>query len=228
MMTQILSIETSTRVCSVAIHQDGVLAAQSSLYLEKSHSTRLGTMVNELIASCELGMQDLSAVAISGGPGSYTGLRIGCSLAKGICYALEIPLISVPTLEALARQVRPYVRGNPVLCPMLDARRMEVYMMLLDAEGGILEDIHAHVLDERSLSERVAQGEVWLFGNGAGKAAEIIDHPNVRYIPGLTTEARSVGEIAHEKFGRSEFENVAYYEPFYLKEFQATKPKKKL
>ncbi len=227
-MIHILSIETSTTVCSVAVHGDGKLTGQLSLYTEKSHSAQLGKMVSELMRSCELENKDLDAVAVSGGPGSYTGLRIGCSLAKGMCYALEIPLIAVSTLEALGRQVQRYIPAEALLCPMLDARRMEVYTMMMDREGRVLTPVHPLILDATSFEEHLNNREIWFFGNGSGKAAEVIRHPNATFIPGITTEARAVGELAFGKFGREEFEDVAYYEPFYLKEFQATKPKKKL
>lgn len=227
-MTPILSIETSTRVCSAAIHTDGVLTGQVSVYLDKSHASRLAVMVDQLLEDCEVERGALGAVAVSGGPGSYTGLRIGCSLAKGMCFALGIPLISVSTLKAMARQVAPFVPVQAALAPMLDARRMEVYTMVMDRQGEVLEEVHPLVLENDSYQQFLDGREVFFFGNGSDKARDILRHPNARFIAGITAEARTVGLLAAEKFSRHEFENVAYYEPFYLKEFQATKPKKRL
>lgn len=227
-MTNILSIETSTSVCSVAIHANDQLIGQSSIYLERSHSGQLGPMVESIMRSCDLSQKDLAAVAISGGPGSYTGLRIGCSLAKGICYALDIPLIAVPTLEALAAQVRPIAGKNDLLCPMLDARRMEVYALILGMDGVMHQEVKPVILEEGVFENYLTERRVWFFGNGSDKAGAVITDSNAHFLSGIRTEARTVGELAIGKYSREEFEDVAYYEPFYLKEFQATKPKKRL
>jgi tRNA threonylcarbamoyladenosine biosynthesis protein TsaB len=227
-MKYILSMDTSTTVCSVALHGDGQLVGQSSLYFEKSHSGQLGPMIEQLVRAADLELRQLSAVALSSGPGSYTGLRIGTSMAKGICYSLGLPLIAVPTLEAMARQVRPLVEENDLLCPMLDARRMEVYTMMLKKDGSKEREVEAMVLEEGAFLDTLDHQVVWFFGNGSNKSRQIIRHDNARFLDGITTEAWAVGELAVQRFEANQFEDVAYFEPFYLKEFQATKPKKRI
>jgi tRNA threonylcarbamoyladenosine biosynthesis protein TsaB len=227
-MIYILSIETSTTVCSVALHGDGQLLGHSSLYLEKSHATQLAPLIGQLLRASEVDRKQLSALGLSAGPGSYTGLRIGASLAKGLCYALQIPLIAVNTLEGMVRQVMPYVEENDVLCPMLDARRMEVYTLLARADGEVMQPTRACILEENSFEEQLEQGRIWFFGNGSDKARETIRHRNARFLGSVTTEAWAIGELAIRRFEMEAFEDIAYFEPFYLKEFQATKPKKKI
>lgn len=227
-MIYILSIETSTTVCSVALHGDGQLLGHSSLYLEKSHATQLAPLIDQLLRATEVNRKDLSAIALSAGPGSYTGLRIGASLAKGLCYALNIPLVAVNTLEAMVRQMRPYVLENDLLCPMLDARRMEVYTLLARADGEVLQPTEACILEENAFENELEKGKILFFGNGSDKAREIIRHSNAKFVPHITTEAWSVGELALHRYEMEAFEDIAYFEPFYLKEFQATKPKKKI
>ncbi len=227
-MNYILSIETSTTACSVALHGEGELLGNSSIYVEKSHSGQLGPMIRQLLESCDVRKEALNAVAVSGGPGSYTGLRIGCSMAKGICFSLGIPLIAVSTLEAMARQVMPLANTEDLLCPMLDARRMEVYTMIMTGGGKLVEDVHPLILEPGVYDDRLENNRMWFFGNGSDKATGVIGHRNALFLPGITTDAVTVGEIAAGKFAEQDFADVAYYEPFYLKEFVATKPKKRL
>lgn len=222
-MPYLLSIETATPSCSVAIHHDDRLLACHSLHVEKSHSGFLAVLIKDMLGYCKLVMTDLSAVAVSGGPGSYTGLRIGTSTAKGLAYSLQIPLIAVNTLEALARQIP--TLDTVSLCPMLDARRMEVYSMVVGPNHSIIQPTEAVVVDESSYVQFLEKGRVLFFGSGAEKCKEVIMHVNAVFRDDVFPSAATVGSIAFDKFHKGEFEDVAYYEPFYLKEFRPTKPK---
>ncbi|UII21972.1 tRNA (adenosine(37)-N6)-threonylcarbamoyltransferase complex dimerization subunit type 1 TsaB [Fulvivirga ligni] len=226
-MALILSIETATPICSVAVYNNNELLGSQTLYMEKSHSGMLTPVIDTLIKQCGFNMSDLDAVAVSGGPGSYTGLRIGVSTAKGICFSLDIPLISVNTLQAMAVGMQKYNTQNALLCPMLDARRMEVYSMVVDENLMELESTRPVVVDELSYTYFLNDREIIFFGNGAGKCREVITHPNAKFIELPVMNAENVGVIANVKFSEQEFENVAYYEPYYLKEFRVSTPKAK-
>lgn len=221
----ILSIETSTPACSVALHHEGELVADQNYRLEKSHSGLLPGIIDELLINAGVGRQQLTAVAVTSGPGSYTGLRIGLSTAKGLCYALDLPLIAVGSLETL---VEPFFQYYPraYLAPMLDARRMEVYTMLVDSERRILKPIEPLVLEENSFDEYADQPLV-LMGNGATKCKGFIKHPHLIIHDSEAPQARVVGSLAWDKFNKLEFEDVAYFEPEYLKAFQTKKPSNK-
>lgn len=222
----ILSIETSTKVCSVALHQSGELVAESTLYVDKSHSEKLALLIKDLLSYAEIETNDLIAVAIASGPGSYTGLRIGTSTAKGLCYALDIPLIAVSTLEAMAYGVAKSITEHILLCPMLDARRMEVYTMLLDKELGVLQPTEAKIIDEQSYVEQLKNNKIVFFGNGAAKCEAFLGHnKNAVFITTQSVSAVNVGDLAWNKFQQNTFEDLAYFEPEYLKEFKAIKPK---
>ncbi len=227
-MSLILSIETATRTCSVAVHENGTLLAACSYYLDKSHSNLLVPSIKSLVADCGYEQNALSAVAISMGPGSYTGLRIGTSTAKGLCFALDIPLIAINTLEALAYGVSRYNTEGQWLCPMLDARRMEVYTMLLDDHFRIVEETHPQVVEPSSFDDHLNARSILFFGNGADKCRKIIQNSNARFLDHVEPNASEVGYLAWQKFQKTQFEDLAYFEPFYLKEFQATKPKVKI
>ena len=228
-MTLILGIETSTTVCSVALTNDGATVAVEKLFLEKSHSSLLTIAISDLLRHAGVQKKDLSAVAVSKGPGSYTGLRIGVSTAKGICYALDKPLISVSTLKAMAHEVNKFNVNSALLCPMIDARRMEVYTALFDSDLQVLKPTSALILDEASFAETIAQNQVFFFGNGAGKFHPLIEtQTNARFVQGISPSAESVAQLAYQSFQQGEFEDVAYFEPYYLKDFIATKPKKRL
>ncbi|MEQ8242320.1 tRNA (adenosine(37)-N6)-threonylcarbamoyltransferase complex dimerization subunit type 1 TsaB [Fulvivirga sp.] len=224
-MSLILSIETSTPVCSLAIHDNGQLLAKELIQKEQSHSSTLNPAIDHLLSICDLSLASINAIAISKGPGSYTGLRIGTSTVKGLCYALNIPLIAINTLEAMAHNVARFNVNGAMLCPMLDARRMEVYAMLLDADFNIVEETKPVILDLESYDQYLNQGGILFFGNGAGKVKKVTDNPNAKVLEGVIPDAQYIGELAYEKFEKKEFEDVAYFEPFYLKEFMATKPK---
>lgn len=227
-MALILSIETSTTVCSVAIHEGGKIKASSTYYIDKSHSTVLIPTIDTLISRSGYDKTNLSAVALSKGPGSYTGLRIGTSTAKGLCFALDIPLIAVGTLEGLARQAAPFLDLDVRLCPMLDARRMEVYTCILDNDFSVVKDVHPAIIDDTSFKKELDGGKVAFFGNGANKCREAITHRNAIFIEDVEPSAEEIGYLAYTKFQKSTFEDVAYFEPFYLKEFRATVPKARI
>lgn len=226
-MSYILSVETSTPICSIAIHQRGGLLGNQSLYIDKSHSGLLVPSIQSLIKYCGLTLSELDAIAVSKGPGSYTGLRIGVSTVKGLCHALDVPLIAVNTLKAMANGMTKYINKEDMLCPMLDARRMEVYSLVTDSELDTLESTTPRVIDEDSYKSFLEKGKVYFFGNGAEKCKEIITHPNAIFIEGIEPDATHIGTLAYSKYKAKKFEDLAYFDPFYLKEFKATKPKAK-
>lgn len=223
----ILSIETSTKICSVALHNQGELLAESTLYVDKSHSEKLALLIKDLLSYAAITTKDLTAVTISSGPGSYTGLRIGTSTAKGLCFALDIPLIAIGTLEAMAYGVSQSIIDKEVLlCPMLDARRMEVYSLLADKNLNILQPIEANIIDEHSYAGQLDSNKIVFFGNGAAKCEPTLgNNPNAIFINTQSISAVSVGTLAWNKFQQNDFEDLAYFEPEYLKEFKAIKPK---
>ena len=232
MSTLFLSLETSSPVCSVALHRvaDGALIGQSELRLDKSHSTHLTILIEQLLENTGHRLADLAAVAVSDGPGSYTGLRIGGAAAKGLCFALDIPLVAVSTLKALAVQVAA-VTARPeswLYCPMLDARRTEVYAALYDYEGQEVLAPTPLLLDADTLAEQLTHRSVLFFGHGAAKFQALLgEHPRAGFLAGIEPSAVAVGRLAVAAFHRQEFQDVAYYEPFYLKEVYTTTPKAK-
>ena len=189
-----------------------------------SHAERLHLFIEEVINEANITTKDLSAIAISKGPGSYTGLRIGVSTAKGLCYALDIPLISVSTLEALADQVKV---NDGFVIPMLDARRMEVYSAVFDEKNNQIRETQAQVLDENSFKRYLDKGKVYFIGNGVEKSKEIFTHKNAVFIENKLPSSDNMSIIAFEKYKKNDIEDVAYFEPFYLKDFIALKPKSK-
>ena len=226
-MSLLLSIETSSEVGSIAIHKEGELIFYKENLREKSHSENIAQLIKSAYDELGLLISETEYVAISKGPGSYTGLRIGTSIAKGICYGSDASLISVGTLEAMAAE---YLSDNPVkkvLCPMLDARRMEVYCQLFDSEMEPITPVEARVIDEHSFQEILKEGGVVFFGSGSTKCESIIKHSNASFDGGRYPKASFIGHIALSKIRAGEFEDVAYFEPFYLKEFIAKKPSKK-
>ena len=224
-MAVLLSLETSSTVCSAAIHENGKLMAFSELHVAQSASSKLAIIIDDLLKVCGVKPGQLAGVAVSAGPGSYTGLRIGVATAKGLCYALNIPFISVNTLELMAYQVAGVDGSNSLLCPMLDARRMEVYYLLADRDLRILEGTDAKVIDEFSFKNWLDQGVISFFGNGSAKCKGIIRHPNARYIENISPSASILGELAFRKFESGQFEDLSSFEPFYLKDFVVKKPK---
>ncbi|SNC77521.1 tRNA threonylcarbamoyladenosine biosynthesis protein TsaB [Hymenobacter gelipurpurascens] len=228
----LLSFETSSPVCSVALHRvnDGSLVGQSELRLEKSHSSHLSVLVSQLLENSGYSLSDLVAVALSDGPGSYTGLRIGAAAGKGLCYALDIPLLAVSTLQSLAYQVAA-VTARPeqfLYCPMLDARRMEVYAALYTHDGQEVLAPAPLLLDADTLAEQLAHHQLLCFGSGAAKFQSVLANSSqAGFISGIVPSAVAVGALALEAYRRQEFRDAAYYEPFYLKEVYTTTPKAK-
>jgi tRNA threonylcarbamoyladenosine biosynthesis protein TsaB len=229
-MELLLSLETSSPICSVALHdtENGRLLGQSELRLEKSHSTHLTVLIEQLLANTGHALRDLAAVAVSDGPGSYTGLRIGAAAAKGLCFALDIPLVAVGTLPALAHQVATRTPRAEAYhyAPMLDARRQEVYTALYRADGHELATPAPLILTPEAWAEQLAHHAVLFFGSGAAKFQPLVsDNPNAAFLADVQSSAVSVGELALDAYQRQEFQDVAYYEPFYLKEVYTTTPK---
>ncbi len=219
-MALILCIETATRSCSVALARDGNLLHFKEEISEKySHSEQLTSFVESLLKERVIAFSDLDAIAVSKGPGSYTGLRIGVSTAKGLCYALEKPLIGISTLEAMASGMEKQY-PNKVYCPMIDARRMEVYTAFFQAEKQ-LTDIEAHIVETDSFSKILAEDEVLFFGDGADKCQGLITNTNATFITDVYPSAKDMVAVAEKAFVQQQFENVAYFEPYYLKHFVA-------
>jgi tRNA threonylcarbamoyladenosine biosynthesis protein TsaB len=227
-MSCILHIETSTTVCSVAVSEDGQHIFVREDFQGSSHATLLGGFVDEALSLIDSHAIPLDAVAVSCGPGSYTGLRIGVSMAKGICYAREAPLIGLPTLEVLAVPVLLYheLPDNALLCPMIDARRMEVYAAIYDRALNVVRETSADIIDEHSYLDDLNERPVYFFGNGAAKCREKITHPHAHFIDDIHPLAKMMFPLAEKAMANGKFEDVAYFEPFYLKEFITTIPKR--
>ena len=218
-MSLILSIETATQACSVALSYEGKLVACQTLCIERSHAESLLPMIVHLLAMSPYTKEDLAAIAISEGPGSYTGLRIGVSTAKGLAYGLGTPLFAINTLAAMARGVAPYNLGGALLCPMIDARRMEVYCMILDATGKeVLVAPHPHVVTENSFCSWLEERPVLFFGDGAAKCQPVLGgHRHAVFLDDIYPSAQHVGALAYHKLQQKVFADLASFEPMYLK-----------
>ena len=238
-MACILHIETSTNVCSVAVSEDGQCIFEQKEEGDKgAGAERLGTMVDEALSFTDNHAIPFDAVAVSCGPGSYTGLRIGVSMAKGICYGRDLKLIAVPTLElmcvpVLLREIAspdPSQGGesevSPLLCPMIDARRMEVYSALYDRGLKTVREVGADVVTSDTYKEYLDERPIYFFGNGAKKCMEVVNHPNAHFLEGIEPLAKWMQPLAERRFFNEQYEDVAYFVPFYLKDFVAIKPKK--
>lgn len=229
MNTLILSIETSTSACSVALHENGQLIGTQMLTKEGSHSIKLTVLIDQLLENCAVQMRDLSAIAVSNGPGSYTGLRIGLATAKGLCFGLDIPLIALPTLQILAKAYQGTTSPSIALLPMLDARRMEVYSAIYQSDNfAELDSLKPVVLEENSYAG-LADKEIFAFGNGSSKFEAICQTKNIRFLKSpLYPEAKYMGDLALESYLNQKFENIVTLEPQYLKEFVGTQPRKNI
>lgn len=231
-MSCILHIETSTRVCSVAVSQDGALLFHQEDMEGPSHAVQCGVFVDEALSFAESHAIPLDAVAVSMGPGSYTGLRIGVSMAKGVCYGRGVPLIAVPTLQVQCVPIllnrADEIEDDALLIPMIDARRMEVYSAVYDRALREIRPTQADIVDSQTYLEYLERGPVYFFGDGAAKCQSAIQHPNARFIPDICPLAKYMYPLAERSFLRNEFQDVAYFEPYYLKEFVATQSKKLL
>ena len=227
-MSCILSIDTSTNVCSVAVSQDGICIFDKVDNSGSNHAEKLGTFVDEALAFVDSHELTLDAVAVSCGPGSYTGLRIGVSMAKGICYGRNIKLLAVPTLELLAVPVLLHhesIEEDALLVPMIDARRMEVYSAVYDRSLKAVRAIQADVVDGYTYKEFLDKGPVYFFGDGAEKCMEVINHPNAHLIKNIEPVAKNMFPLAEKRMAEGKFEDVDYFVPFYLKDFVAKQAK---
>ena len=239
-MACILHIETSTDVCSIAVSEDGQCIFEQKEKGERgAGAERLGTMVDEAMSFTDNHGIPFDAVAVSCGPGSYTGLRIGVSMAKGICYGRDLKLIAVPTLELMCVPIllRELITNTdsqspntpePLLCPMIDARRMEVYSALYDRSLKTVREVKADVVTAETYQEWLDEHPIYFFGNGAAKCMDIIQHPNAHLIEGIEPLAKWMQPLAERRFLSEQYEDMAYFVPFYLKDFVAIKPKKLL
>lgn len=240
-MPVILHIETATDLCSVAVSQDTAIIFQTDNLPKEgdepkqekgtNHASILGTMVDEALSFTDNHAIPFDGVAVSAGPGSYTGLRIGVSMAKGVAYGRNLKLISVPTLEVQCVPVllvHDDLPEDALLCPMLDARRMEVYTALYTRALKTVLPIQPMVIDEHAFTEQLNEHPIYFFGNGAAKCMDIIQHPNAHLIEGIEPLAKWMQPLAERRFLSEQYEDVAYFVPFYLKDFVAIKPKKLL
>jgi len=224
-MALILSIETATTNCSVSLSKQGkTLVLKEDYDKSYSHAERLHVYIDAVLKEANINSKQLNAIAVSKGPGSYTGLRIGVSAAKGFCFALDRPLISVPTLDGLAHQIKV---NDGVIVPMLDARRMEVYSAIFDSDFNQIRATEAQILDEKSFEDYLENGKVYFIGNGVEKTKTLINHSNAIFIEDKLPSANEMSMLAFNKYKISDTEDVAYFEPFYLKDFVALKPKQK-
>lgn len=232
-MPLILNLDTSTQVCSVALSAGSSLLGKRESREEKSHSRLLAVFIQEILKETHLNPSDLNAIAVSTGPGSYTGLRIGVSTAKGLAYGSSIPLIGIGTLDLLVSgglrnpDINILLRRDETssLCPMIDARRMEVYTALYNASGEIIESISAKIIDKNSFIEKLDSGPVLFFGNGAKKCRGTISHRNAIFIDEIEASAEDMIQLSEKAWQEKKFEDLAYFEPHYLKDFIATIPR---
>ena len=217
-MGVILNLETSSTNCSVCVAKDGVILSMKELNSANySHAEKLHIFIEEVMQEASLKMEDLEAVAVSKGPGSYTGLRIGVSAAKGLCYALGIPLISISTLKSMASQVK--IKNDEVLIPVLDARRMEVYSSVFDNELNEIRETKAEIIDEHSFQDYINKKHVHFLGSGAEKIKELFPLEMITYHCEVVPTAKEMAAISSDKYNIADFEDVAYFEPYYLKDF---------
>ena len=216
-MALIVNIETTTTNCSVSLSKEGGILVLKEDYNSKySHAESLHVFIDNVIKSAEIEISDIDAIAVSKGPGSYTGLRIGVSASKGLCFSLDKPLISVSTLQSLSHQVK---IDKGYIVPMLDARRLEIYSAVFDANNKQLRETKAEILDKNSFLDYLNKDKVYFIGDGVEKTRSFIEHDNAIFIENKLPSANEMGKLAYHKYLNNEFENVAYFEPFYLKDF---------
>jgi len=227
-MATILQIETATQVCSVAIAINGETIALKEEAAQNIHAASLTLFIEEVMQTAKLKYVNLDAIAVSKGPGSYTGLRIGVSTAKGLCFALDKPFIGVPTLQMMANG---YLKEHPnyggLICPMIDARRMEVFTAVYTNKLKEIEAVNAKIVDEKSFILELDRNYVTFIGDGAEKCIPVLDHQNAHFSTQNYNSAAHMSSLAYQAFLDKNFEDVAYFEPFYLKDFVFTTPKKK-
>ncbi|MBC8046338.1 MAG: tRNA (adenosine(37)-N6)-threonylcarbamoyltransferase complex dimerization subunit type 1 TsaB [Fimbriimonadaceae bacterium] len=217
-MSYILHIETSEPICSVALSHNSILLHEINSDKENTHAAHLTVLIQQLLELCQIKIKQLNAVAVSAGPGSYTGLRIGVSTAKGICHALNIPLISINTLQAMANGIIKSSENN-LYCPMIDARRIEVYCALFDANLITILKEDARVIDKNIFEDALNSKTILFFGSGAEKCKSIILHNSAIFLNDYLHTAKNMVTIAHSNFIKNQFVDLAYFEPNYLKNF---------
>ena len=227
-MPTILHIETATEICSCALSSNSQVLLSRENSQGQSHATSLGVFVEEIMQFSRENDIKIDAVSVSSGPGSYTGLRIGVSEAKGLSYGLSIPLIAIPTHKIMAWMMKDKVEADSLLCPMIDARRMEVYSTIFDTGLNVIRATSADIINEESYADLMEKQKITFFGNGAEKCKDIITHPNALFISGVKPQASAMVSLAEDAFSTGDFVDSAYFEPFYLKEFVATVPKNKV
>ncbi|WP_295986933.1 tRNA (adenosine(37)-N6)-threonylcarbamoyltransferase complex dimerization subunit type 1 TsaB [uncultured Algibacter sp.] len=224
-MAFILNIETATTNCSVSLSKEGkTIVLKEDNDKSYSHAERLHVYIDEVLKEANINSNKLDAISVSKGPGSYTGLRIGVSAAKGLCFALDKPLISIPTLDALAHQVK---MDDGIIVSMLDARRMEVYSAIYDSNYNEIRETQAQILDETSFNDYLEKGKVYFIGNGVEKTKTLINHTNAIFIEDKLPSANDMSLLADTKYKKNDTEDIAYFEPYYLKDFVALKPNSK-
>jgi tRNA threonylcarbamoyladenosine biosynthesis protein TsaB len=217
-MAIILNLETATTNCSVSIAKNGkLLALKEHDTPGYSHSEQLHVFIEDVLKEAKIARSDLEAIAVSKGPGSYTGLRIGVSAAKGLCFALDLPLISIPTLESMAHQVE--ATPFDFIIPVLDARRMEVYSAVFDKNCSEVRETRAEVIEPESFQRYIEKGKVLLAGSGAEKCKTLLTHKNIGFDTNIVPSTKEMSILSHKKFEKKEFEDLAYFEPYYLKDF---------
>jgi tRNA threonylcarbamoyladenosine biosynthesis protein TsaB len=232
-MPYILHLETATKICSVAISENDKLISLKESGVANSHSSVITLHAEQVLKDARIKFSDISAVCVSMGPGSYTGLRIGVSTAKGFCYALDIPLIAVNTLQSMAELFRNYhlkkLKKDILLCPMIDARRMEVFCAFFNSDAGFVRETRADIIDEHSYQDILKENKVIFFGDGALKCRQALSgNKNAIFEDDFAISSKGLISLAWQKFREKQFEDVAYFEPYYLKDFMATKPRKLL
>jgi tRNA threonylcarbamoyladenosine biosynthesis protein TsaB len=228
----ILNLETATKVCSVSLANNGEVISIEEYFGEYAHAEKLTFFIEKVCKDAGVELSELSAVAVSKGPGSYTGLRIGVSAAKGISYSLDIPLIAVDTLKHMsvsALDKITEIKKDFLLCPMIDARRMEVYCALFNHKLNNIKEVSAEIISEDSFFNFLNQSQIYFFGDGAEKCKNVLEkNPNAIFLDNIHPSSASMAILAQEQFDRKQFEDVAYFEPFYLKDFITTFPKSKI
>lgn len=232
-MSKILCIDTATDICTVSIFEGDKCLSFRDSKEDRSHAVQLAVFIDEVLKEKNLEVADLDAVAVSKGPGSYTGLRIGVSTAKGLCYGAGIPLIAVSTLQAMCYGVSEEFKVKHSLkdyyfCPMLDARRMEVYTSIFNPDFSEVKPISAEIIEDKSFQEQLEKKHMVFFGNGAEKTKLHIRHSNAIFYDSFFHSSKNMASITFEKFSSQQFEDIAYFEPFYLKDFVATTPRKNI
>ncbi|MCG8685949.1 MAG: tRNA (adenosine(37)-N6)-threonylcarbamoyltransferase complex dimerization subunit type 1 TsaB [Desulfobacterales bacterium] len=229
-MSKILLIESATEVCSVTLADNGKVIEKIENTIGRTHATHLAVYIDQVLKKRNVSVNNLSAIALSKGPGSYTGLRIGTSLAKGLCFTNNLPLIAIPTLEIMANgfAVSKRLENNAILCPMIDARRMEVYTALFNSKLELQKETTAEILDGDSFKNILSKRKVYFFGDGASKVNEVISHQNSIVHSDYIISSEHMISLAFKRLEAKQFEDLAYFEPFYLKDFIATTPKQKI